>query len=82
MESSWKYQDSVSSEIGRLPWRRNETREASRDAGPPARAVEQREALNEALEAVHGALVPFIERLPVAHGTAAQFRISQKIATW
>ena len=31
--------------------------------GPPARAVEQREALNEALKAVHGALVPFIERL-------------------
>jgi len=47
--------------------------------GPPAWALEQRECLNDALEAVHGVLVPFIEGLPVDNGTAAQFRISRKI---
>lgn len=47
--------------------------------GPPARALEQREVLNEAPEAVHDALVPFIEGVPVDNGTAAQFRISRKI---
>ena len=35
--------------------------------------------MNEALEAVNGALVPFIKGLPVGEGMAAQFRISRKI---